>query len=158
MNNCFLIILIFILYVNQFCDGVPLITKNNLMFLLNNQWHPVAQQLPKYNVMIHYEACVNKYFFKYTSYQIFPPNNLGGHIVLGWYSETGFHIDMDRNFVFLMLQTQLQKSSFWSLQRSILFVYWARTIARISVDAKTTCRFNTFHSLFPFCSRLNSIE
>ncbi len=82
MNNCFLIILLFILYVNQPCDGVPLIIKNNLTFLLNYQWHPVARQLPKYKVMIRYEACVNKYFFKYMSSQIFPCNNLGLHIVV----------------------------------------------------------------------------
>jgi len=80
MNNCFLIILLFFLYVNQPCDGVPLITKNNLTFLLNYQWHPVAQQLPKYNVMIRYEACVNKYFLKYSSSQICPPNNLLNNI------------------------------------------------------------------------------
>jgi hypothetical protein len=42
----------------------------------------------------------------------------GSNLVQGCYSETGFHIGMDRNFVCFMAQTQLQLISpflHWSL-------------------------------------------
>ncbi len=49
---------------------------------------------------------------------------------LGWYSETGFHIDMDHNFV-CFTQTQLQKSSWlispflrWSLDLWNQLLVW----------------------------------